>query len=73
MTQSSEIEVDRLRTVKPLTPALRQVIAEAAGISPSLIDWAAADKAVRERRGVPVRIARPAQGLSMSGQKSAYN
>lgn len=57
-TQGEEIEITGVHTVRPLTPELRKVIADAAGPeAESRIDWDAVDSAVRERRGYPVLIA----------------
>jgi L,D-transpeptidase ErfK/SrfK len=57
--QGNEIEITGVHTIRPLTDELKQVIINAAGPdAEGRIDWDAVDKAVRERRGYPVLIAR---------------
>lgn len=57
-TQGNDIEINGVHTARPLTDAMRQVIADAAGAdAESRIDWDAVDRALRERRGYPVLIA----------------
>jgi L,D-transpeptidase ErfK/SrfK len=59
LTQSNQIEVDGTHDIKPMTAGIRKTIAEAAGSQASHINWALAEKVVRERRGIPVLIAKP--------------
>lgn len=69
--QSNELEIEGQFVEKPLTPGLRKVIENAAGkAAEGLIDWDIVEKAVRERRGYPVRIAQ-LQGGKKSGRPKA--
>ena len=56
-TQSIEIENSADITPKPLNKKMRAMITEAAGVAADHIDWSVVEKTVRERRGIPVRIA----------------
>jgi hypothetical protein len=56
-TQSNNIEVDGAVSSKSMSEGLRRTIMEAAGEYGGRIDWATAERAVRERRGYPVLIA----------------
>jgi L,D-transpeptidase ErfK/SrfK len=56
--QSNQIEIDGEFEPKPSTDAVRAAIAAAAGpAGKGRIDWAAVEKAMLERKGVPVIIA----------------
>ena len=55
--QSSEIEGGDLETLRPLTDDIKQEILKTAGTAAGKIDWRAAERALRERRGYPVAIA----------------
>lgn len=76
-TQASEIEADRLVTIKPLTPGIRKVILDAAGVDESRIDWKLVDKVLQERKGYPILVSssgrkkNPDQHVTES--KSVYN
>ena len=59
LTQSNQIEIDGTHATKGIGPGMRKNIVDAAGKWAPRINWATAEKAVRERRGIPVRIATP--------------
>jgi L,D-transpeptidase ErfK/SrfK len=56
-TQSIEIENSAEITPKPLNNKMRAMITDAAGVAANHINWSVVEKTIRERRGVPVRIA----------------
>jgi len=56
-TQSIEIENSADITPKPLNNKMREMITDAAGVAADHINWSVVEKTIRERRGVPVRIA----------------
>lgn len=56
-TQSIEIENSTDITPKPLNKKMRAMITDAAGVAAEHINWSVVEKTIRERRGVPVRIA----------------
>lgn len=56
-TQSIEIENSAEITPKPLNSRMRDMITDAAGVAANHINWSVVEKTIRERRGVPVRIA----------------
>lgn len=59
LTQGQALEVERGGTFTPALPtAFKRRIVAAAGDAAHLVDWEVAEKAARERRGVPVRILR---------------
>lgn len=60
LTQSNQIEIDGTHAIKPLTPGMKKTIIEAAGADAGNIDWTAVDKIVRERKGIPMLIAKRA-------------
>ena len=78
LTQSNQIEIDGTHDVKPLTPGMKKNIIAAAGAEASHINWDTVDKVIRERRGIPVMIAKPDAAAapevkSPGAQKSSFN
>jgi L,D-transpeptidase ErfK/SrfK len=74
LTQSMQIEVDGMRDIKPMTSSIRKAITEAAGSQAAHVNWSLAEKVIRERRGVPVLIAKPeGDAAAEPAQKSSSN
>lgn len=70
-TQSIDIENGIDITPTPLTDKMREMIVEAAGVAAHRVNWSVVEKAVKERRGVPVLIATPsAKDDDDSGKKN---
>lgn len=69
--QSIEIENGLDITPAPLTDKMRAMIVEAAGVAAHRVNWSAVEKAVRERRGIPVMIATPSAKDSGGGSISS--
>lgn len=81
-TQSIDIENGIDITPTPLTDKMREMITEAAGVAAHRVNWGAVEKAVKERRGVPVLIATPSardddnsreNNAASSRQRPQYN
>jgi L,D-transpeptidase ErfK/SrfK len=73
LTQSDQIEINGTHATKGITPGLRQNIIDAAGKWAPRIDWPLAEKIVRERRGIPVRIASPDAEAETPALNTSYN
>ncbi|HRI77676.1 MAG TPA: L,D-transpeptidase family protein [Alphaproteobacteria bacterium] len=81
-TQSIDIENGIDITPTPLTDKMREMITDAAGVAAHRVNWGAVEKAVKERRGVPVLIATPSardddnsreNNAASSRQRPQYN
>ena len=59
LTQSNQIEIDGTHETRGLTPGMKKNIIDAAGAEARHINWDLVEKTVRERRGIPVLIAKP--------------
>ncbi|TAL34062.1 MAG: LysM peptidoglycan-binding domain-containing protein [Alphaproteobacteria bacterium] len=73
LTQSDQIEIDGTHATKGITPGMRENIINASGRWAPRIDWPLAEKIVRERRGIPVRIASPDAEAETPAPKTSYN